>query len=104
MPQTARYAAESQIVYDQLAASYLFFAVVEGLVLRTTRELRVWRAVVFALLLCDTGHLYAAWLEMGTQNMIYAWNWRGQDAATMMSFILPVVLRVAFLLNIGFTQ
>jgi hypothetical protein len=104
MPQTARYAAESQIVYDQLAAAYLFFAVVEGLVLRTTRELRVWRAVVFALLLCDAGHLYATWLEMGTRDFVNAWNWRGHDAATMMTFIVPVVLRVAFLLNIGFTQ
>jgi hypothetical protein len=102
MPQTARYAAESQIVYDQLAASYLFFAIVEVLILRTTHELCVWRAVVFALLLCDAGHLYAAWLEMGTQAFFHAWNWRGHDAATMLSFIVPVVLRIAFLLNIGF--
>jgi hypothetical protein len=104
MPQTARYAAESQIVYNQLAASYLFFAVIEGLVLRTTHDLNVWRAIVFALLLCDAGHLYAAWLEMGTQAFVYAWAWRRHDAATMMSFVVPFVLRIAFLLDIGFER
>jgi hypothetical protein len=104
MPQTARYSPASQIVYNQLAASYLFFAVVEGLVLRSTYDLRVWRAVVFALLLCDAGHLYVAWLEMGTRGFLCAWLWRSHDAATMTSLILPFVLRIAFLSNAGFAQ
>jgi hypothetical protein len=104
MPQTAQYAVESQIVYNQLAASYLFFAIIEGLVLRTTYDLGVWRAVVFALLLCDAGHLYAAWLEMGTRGFVCVWAWRGHDAATMMSFVVPFVLRIAFLMKIGFER
>jgi hypothetical protein len=101
MPRSARYAAESQIVYNQLAASYVFFALIEGLVLRSTQDLRVWRAVVLALLVCDLGHIYAAWLEMGTRGFLSVWTWRGHDAATMMSFIVPCVMRMAFLCGVG---
>jgi hypothetical protein len=104
MPQTARYSPESQIICDQLAASYLFFAVIEGYVLRITNEKQVWRALVFALLLCDVGHLGAAWAEMGTQVLLSPWLWRGKDAVTMVTFAVPFVLRIAFLLEVGFKK
>jgi hypothetical protein len=101
MPQTSRYAPESQIICDQLAASYLFFAVIEALVLRTTTEITVWRAALFALLLCDGGHLFAAWAEMGTHLTLSPWLWTVKDTVTMMLNIIPAVLRTAFLLGMG---
>jgi hypothetical protein len=104
MPQTARYAPASQIVYDQLASSYLFFAAVEGFVLRSTDDVKVWRAVVFALLLCDAGHMYASWMEMGTRGFFLPWLWEGSDAMTMILTCGPFVLRSAFLLGVGFDR
>jgi hypothetical protein len=104
MPHTARYASESQIVYDQLAASYLFFAAVEILVLRSTDDVKVWRAVVFALLLCDAGHMYASWMEMGARAFLLPWLWGESDAVTMVLTCVPFVLRVAFMLGVGFAR
>ncbi|KAL5122025.1 hypothetical protein ACEQ8H_000241 [Pleosporales sp. CAS-2024a] len=101
MPATARYAPESRILCNQLAASYLLFAAIEVLVLRATTDVRVWRAVVRALLLCDVGHLYASWAEMGTAGLLHVRAWSGYDAFTMMTFVVPFVLRVAFLLGVG---
>jgi hypothetical protein len=101
MPATAAYSQRSQLICDQLAAAYVFFAVVEGLVLRTTNEIQVWRTMIFALLVCDTGHLCATWAEMGTQGILSPWSWRAIDAMTMTTFVAPFVLRVAFLLEVG---
>jgi hypothetical protein len=102
MPRSSHYSPASQIVYDQLAASYLLFAAVEALVLRAANNLQVWRAVIFALLLCDAGHMYAAWAEMGTENFFRPWLWRTMDTITMLMNLAPPVLRFAFLLEIGF--
>src|SRR5437667_6315759 len=52
------YSPQTQIVYDQLAATYLLFAFNEAVVLRVTSELRVWKAIVLGILLCDAVHLY----------------------------------------------
>ena len=102
MPQTSHYSAESQIVYDQLAAAYFCFAIVEALVLRVAVDIRVWRAIVFALLVCDAGHVYAAWVEMGTRRFFLPWLWGLNDTATMLMTLAPFALRVAFLFEVGF--
>jgi hypothetical protein len=101
MPATARYSQRSQLICDQLAAAYVFFAVVEGLVLRTTDETRVWRMIIFALLVCDIGHLCATWGEMGTEGIFSPFSWRAIDVMTMATFVAPFMLRVAFLLEVG---
>ena len=44
---------------SQLANLYLLFALVEALVLRSTSELSVWRAVLFSMCVADIGHLYS---------------------------------------------
>jgi hypothetical protein len=38
---------------------YLFFAINQTLVLRATRDLRVWRTVLLVLLTADSGHSYS---------------------------------------------
>jgi hypothetical protein len=101
MPATAQYSERSQLICDQLAAAYVFFAVIEGLVLRTTNDIQVWRTIIFALLVCDIGHLCATWTEMGRQDMLSPWSWRAIDGVTMFTFVAPFMLRVAFLLEVG---
>jgi len=83
MPASAHYSPASRIVYNQLASAYLAFAVIEALVLRSTDDIRVWKTVMWALLVCDAGHAYASWVEMGTRGFWCAWEWGGKDAVTM---------------------
>lgn len=47
------------IVLSQLANLYLLFAINEALVLRCTSDLKVWRTLLFGLLIADLGHLYS---------------------------------------------
>jgi hypothetical protein len=100
MPASSTYAPGSQIVYDQLAACYLFFAFVEGVLLRVVDDQQTWRTIVFGLLLCDLGHCYAAVAEMGWE-VLGGQMWRGKDGVTNCLNLLPVVIRMGYLLGVG---
>lgn len=47
----------TEVLLAQLANVYVLFPLLEHKVLRTTSNIRVWRAVVQALLVADLGHL-----------------------------------------------
>jgi hypothetical protein len=101
MPPAAQYSPTSQIVYTQLASTYILFAVLEGLVLRVTTELRVWKAILFGIILCDLGQFYALWVDMGTQALLSPGLWTIKEWGTMLASVVPFVLRVAFMLGVG---
>ena len=89
-----------QIVLAQLANLYFLFAINEALVLRTTSDLRVWRTVLFCLLIADLGHLCsvqaAGW-------HIY-WNvssWNAIDWGNVAFVYIGASMRLAFLLGFG---
>ncbi|KAL6709701.1 hypothetical protein ACN47E_001129 [Coniothyrium glycines] len=101
MPAPTSYHRASQIAYDQLAATYLLFAFIEGVLMRVVDDMRTWRYIVFGLALCDAGHCYAAWCEMGTTWMVSPGEWSAKDGVTNFLNVLPLVTRVAFLLGVG---
>lgn len=101
MPATSQYSATSQIVYDQLASTYLLFAFIEGVLLRVVDDIKTWRWIVFGLALCDAGHIYAAWREMGTELVLSPWLWSQKDVVTNTLNVLPLLTRMAFLLGVG---
>jgi len=101
MPRSTNYNASSQIVYDQLASSYLFFAFVEGVLLRVVDNLRMWRWIVAALLLCDVGHCYAAWCEIGTDGLLDLSLWTGEVGVANLLTVLPLFTRLAFVMGVG---
>lgn len=92
----------TSIVLSQLANLYLFFALNEAVVLRATSDLRVWKSVLFVLLLADLGHLWSL-KELGLE--IYApWNWdrwNAIDWGNIPFVYLGATLRLAFLADIG---
>jgi hypothetical protein len=104
MPPAAQYASTSQLIYTQLASTYVLFAVLEAIVLRLTTQLSVWKAVLFGILLCDLGHFYALWTDMSTQALSSPELWTTKGWATMLVSVVPFALRVAFMLGIGLTE
>jgi len=85
---------------SQLANLYLFFAINEALVLRSTSDLRVWKTVLFCLLIGDLGHLYTV---RGLGPDIY-WSfakWNAIDWGNIPFVYLGATLRLAFLANVG---
>lgn len=94
--------AGTSIVLSQLANLYLLFALNEALVLRSTSDLRVWKTVLFVLLLADVGHLWSL-RQLGWE--IYApWNcarWNAIDWGNIPFVYLGACTRVAFLADVG---
>lgn len=98
------YTASSQIIYDQLAATYLFLALIEAVVLRASAELRVWKAVVASLLVSDFVHLWAGAKLMAQEGNVWPVAWRPEDWIVLGTLVGPGLLRLAFLWELGFTR
>jgi hypothetical protein len=75
----------------------------ELLVLRLSKDVNVWRAVVFAMLCCDLVHLYAVWVAggWGAEFMCDVRQRRVGDWANTVILGAGVVLRVCFLVGMG---
>jgi hypothetical protein len=88
------------IVMSQLANLYLFFAINEALVLRSSTDLRVWKTVLFCLLVGDLGHLYTV-KDLGLDIYWSYWRWNAIDWGNIPFVYLGASMRIAFLSNIG---
>ena len=90
----------SSIVLTQLANLYLLFALNEALVLRSTRELRVWRTLLAGLLVADFGHLYSV-SPLGPDVYWKVHHWNAIDWGNLGFVYLGAATRIAFLLGLG---
>ncbi|KAI1451056.1 hypothetical protein F5Y02DRAFT_14027 [Annulohypoxylon stygium] len=88
------------IIMSQLANLYLLFALNEALVLRSTGDLRVWRTVLFVLLVADFGHLYSIALH-GSWMYWDARRWNAIDYGNVPFVYLGASMRIAFLAGVG---
>lgn len=92
----------TSIVLSQLANLYLLFALNEALVLRSTSDLRVWKTVLFVLLVADLGHLYT--IKSLGLSIYLPWNfarWNAIDWGNIPFVYLGASMRTAFLANVG---
>ena len=90
----------TSVVLSQLANLYLLFALNEAIVLRSTSDIRVWKAVLFVLLLADFGHLYSV---HGLGADIY-WNvlkWNKMDWGNVGFVYAGATMRILFLTGVG---
>lgn len=101
MTPVAKYAADNQVIYDQLAATYTLFAFNEAVILRLTKDLRVWKALLVGILVCDAIHLYGSWAALGGDVFWDARSWRAEDWVNLGSLWGQAAIRVAFLAGIG---
>lgn len=90
----------TQIVLAQLANLYFLFAVNEALVLRSTADLKVWRAVLFCLLVADIGHLYSV-KAIGWHIYWDVFGWNAIDWGNVAFVYAGASMRLAFLLGFG---
>ena len=74
----------TSVALSQLANLYLFFAINETLVLRSTTDLRVWKTVLFCLLIGDIGHLYTVY-PLGLDIYWSVWRWNAIDAGSYLT-------------------
>ena len=90
----------TSIILQQLSNLYLLFALNEALVLRATSDIRVWRTLLFGLLVADIGHLYSV---HGLGSSIY-WDvlrWNAIDWGNVAFVYAGAALRICFLAGLG---
>ncbi|KAB5569969.1 hypothetical protein GE09DRAFT_1054884 [Coniochaeta sp. 2T2.1] len=90
----------TSIALSQLANLYVFFAINEALVLRSTSDVRVWKTVLFGLLVADVGHLYTV-RELGPDVYWSFLKWNAMAYGNIPFVYLGAAMRLAFLANIG---
>lgn len=92
----------TSIVLSQLANLYLLFTLNEALVLRSTSDPRVWKTVLFGLLVADLGHLWTV-RQLGL-GVYLPWNfarWNAIDWGNIPFVYLGASMRAAFISNVG---
>ncbi|KAK3697674.1 hypothetical protein LTR37_017323 [Vermiconidia calcicola] len=88
------------IVLTQLANLYFVFALNEALVLRTTNDLRVWRAFLLGLLIADFGHCYSV-NKVGIEVYYEFWKWNSMYWGNLGFVYVGAAMRTSFLLGLG---
>ena len=99
-PQQDSIPISTQIVLSQLANLCLLFAINEMLVLRSTKDLRVWKALLFGLLVADLGHLWSVKV-LGWEMYWRAGDWNAIDWGNVGFVYVGALMRSCFLLGVG---
>lgn len=89
-------------VLSQLANLYFLFAINEAFVLRSTSDLRVWRTLLFGLLVADLGHLWSV-NGTGTAWEVYVafWRWNEMAWGNVAFVYAGAMMRTCFLAGVG---
>ena len=90
----------TSVAMSQLANMYFFFAINEAIVLRSTADMRVWRAVLFVLLLADFGHLYSM-KSLGPSIYYDVLRWNAGDYGNVFWVYMGATMRICFLAGVG---
>ena len=93
----------TEIILGQLSNLYLLFALNEALVLRSTTDLRVWRTLLFCLLVADLGHLYSV-NALGLRIYWDVLRWNAIDWGNIGFVYLGATMRLSFLAGIGVSE
>ncbi|KAF7941592.1 uncharacterized protein EAE97_006429 [Botrytis byssoidea] len=89
-----------QFLSTDIAALYVLFTINEAVVLRLTRDYSVWKAVVFAMLVCDVGHFWGIY-KADCVGLFRVGGWSTEERINYGILGFGLVLRIAFLLGLG---
>ena len=91
-----------QQLLTNTAGLYFLFMLNELLVLWLSDDIKIWRAVIFAMLCCDVLHLYGLWVAGGTEFMLDPMGkWAEEDWVNGCILLGGAVLRACFLAGLG---
>lgn len=91
-----------QLALTNIASLYVLFAVNEGILLRLTREKKLWATVIFAMVCADVGHIFAAW-QIWPERLALAEvpSWNSDEWINYGTLFLGLGLRLFFLMGFG---
>ena len=89
-----------KMLLTNIAFLYAMIFVLEGIVLRASREKVVWKGILGAMLVSDVGHLWSLW-EVDATRMGMLGAWTGDEWFNYGTLWAGTVLRVAFIYGLG---
>ena len=104
MAPHATYDARYQVLLDQVAALYLLFAFNEAVVLRVTGEVKVWKAILAGIVVCDIIHIYGTACALGSTTFFDPLSWRSYDWFNICFLFGMIPVRLGFILETGFSR
>ncbi|EJD39467.1 hypothetical protein AURDEDRAFT_71149 [Auricularia subglabra TFB-10046 SS5] len=99
----ARPDAAGAVALYQLANLYLLFCLNEHCVLSATQDRRVWRALLFGLLVADFGHLMSVW-SLGAGWYWRVWDWNAMHFGGIGFVYAGATMRICYLLGLGLSD
>lgn len=84
----------------QLSNLYLLFAINEHVVLSSTNNIKIWKRLLFGLLIADFGHLLSL-APLGSEVYWRVWDWNAMMWGSVAFVYLGASMRIAFLFNVG---
>ncbi|KAL8996262.1 MAG: hypothetical protein Q9169_004193 [Polycauliona sp. 2 TL-2023] len=97
----ATYSSLTYPVYAQIAGHDLLFSWLQAVLLRQTSSVKIWKTVLFGMLMCDILHLYGSYVILGAEGFFDPRTWRWEEWITFVMTYGPGLLRAAFCLEIG---
>lgn len=98
---TAKYSRDTFPIYAQLSGHLLLFSWIQGVVLRSTSSVEVWKGCLFGMFMCDVLHLYGSCVGIGRKRILDLKTWRGEEWVAMVMTVVPAAMRLAFCFGIG---
>ncbi|KAL8736878.1 MAG: hypothetical protein Q9181_002244 [Wetmoreana brouardii] len=95
------YSSLTYPIYAQLAGHLLLFSWLQAVLLRATASVKIWKIVLFGILLCDALHLYGNYVGLGAEVFWDPRQWRKEDWVTLVMTWGPAAMRAAFCLGVG---
>lgn len=89
-----------QMMLTNIGSLYILFAINEGVVLRLTKERNVWLAIIFSMVMTDTGHLYAAY-AIDPERIFQLLQWNMDEWINYGTLMGGLTMRILFLMGIG---
>ncbi|KAL8878533.1 MAG: hypothetical protein Q9198_003676 [Flavoplaca austrocitrina] len=97
----AVYSSLTYPIYAQIAGHDLLFSWLQAVLLRSTSSVKIWKIVLFGMLMCDVLHLYGSYVVLGAGGFFNPQTWRWEEWITFVMTYGPGLLRAAFCLGIG---
>lgn len=98
-PPLSAYNPNQGFLLHQLAAMYAFVAIVLGVGLRVTNEIKVWRVIIAGILVIDVAILASVYVSLEQQSRLGAL--RSTDWGNIVFTGLVSIIRASFLAGVG---
>lgn len=95
------YSPNNAFLFHHLAALYAFMAIILGGLLRASKDIQVWRAVIAAVLVVDIAMLAVAYASLKKQYQLRPNAMRSSDWSNVLFTGLVTVIRIFFLAGLG---